>query len=98
MEIRKRVVSVIFAFTVLLAMLSSVCFIAVESDHDCKEEDCPICCQISICENTIKNLGKVLSIAVISFVVIQEIHFFFHKINIKFSNPSLVSLKVKLSN
>lgn len=93
-----RVVAILIAAAVLFVMLSSACYIAVEADHDCTGEDCPICYQINICENTLKSLGQaVASVTLAVFIGIfaaslpsfekrQAVH------------KTLVSLKVKLSD
>ena len=60
---RKKIAAVLFIVTVLFFMLGSALFIAAEADHDCVGEGCPICHQISICRNTLKNLSIAVSAA-----------------------------------
>ena len=54
---KKRIISVVVAVAVFFVMLYSALYIAAEANHDCVGENCPICYQISVCENTLKNLS-----------------------------------------
>lgn len=95
---RNRVLTVLFAAMVLFVMLFSEFYIAVEADHDCTGEDCPVCCQITICENTLKSVGQaVIAVTLAAFVCVLMI--FLPSFAKKTAyNTSLVTLKVKLSN
>lgn len=95
---KNRLVAIILALTVFFVMLSSVCFIVAQADHDCVGEDCPICYQISTSENTLKNLGNVAVIvafaALLTYSVVN-LSAYAEKHSI---NTTLVSLKIKLSD
>lgn len=52
-----RFMTGLLAVVLAFVMLSSVAYIAAESDHDCTGVDCPICHQINICENLLKSIG-----------------------------------------
>lgn len=54
---KKRIISLVVAVAVFFVMLYSALYIAAEANHDCVGENCPICYQISVCENTLKNLS-----------------------------------------
>ncbi|MGN1419434.1 MAG: hypothetical protein ACI4W6_08910 [Acutalibacteraceae bacterium] len=98
MKKQKRLVAVILAVSVLFAMLFSVCFIATESAHNCVGENCPICCHINDCKEAVKTLASaavaVLLAAVITYtaVLVSAEHLTL------FGFPTLISLKVKLSD
>ena len=62
---KKRIISLIVAVAVFFVMLYSVLYIAAEANHDCVGENCPICYQISVCENTLKNLS--LAVCAVAF-------------------------------
>lgn len=64
MEKKKRIAALLLAVTVLLVMLYSALFIAAEADHDCVGENCPICYQINVCQNALKNLSLAVCAAV----------------------------------
>ena len=62
---KKRIVSLVVAVAVIFVMLYSALYIAAEANHDCVGENCPICYQISVCENTLKNLS--LAVCAVAF-------------------------------
>ena len=62
---KKRIISLVVAVAVFFVMLYSALYIAAESNHDCVGENCPICYQISVCENTLKNLS--LAVCAVAF-------------------------------
>ena len=98
MSKKNRVLTVLLAMAVLFVMLSSSCYIAIEADHDCVGEDCPICYQISVCEHTLRSVGQavlVVTLAVFIGVFMISLPAFSKKLAY---HTSLVSLKVKLSN
>ena len=95
---KMRIGAVILALMVLFAMLSSMCFIATESEHDCAGEDCPICCQISICRNVLKTIGYAAAFSAGVIVLsrfVAAVRSLFIRVN---DSTTLVSLKVNLSN
>ena len=44
-----RFITGLLAVVLAFVMLSSVAYIAAESDHDCTGVDCAICHQINVC-------------------------------------------------
>ena len=95
---KKRIISLVVAVAVIFVMLYSALYIAAESNHDCVGENCPICYQISVCENTLKNLS--LAVCAVAFAAA-----FTYTLCRSISacadvTPSytLVSLKVKLTD
>lgn len=98
MKRNTRIQAVLIAFAVLFIMLSSALYIAVEADHDCTGQDCPICEQIHVCENNLKNV----SLAVCTVAFAAELQYILCR---KISDctdfvqsHTLVTFKVKLSN
>lgn len=61
---KERLLASVLALTVVFVILFSGFFVIAEANHDCIEEDCPICCQISVCENTLRSAGTVRTTAV----------------------------------
>ena len=94
----RRVLTVLLAAAVLFVMLFSAFYIAIEADHDCVGEDCPICFQISVCEHTLKSVGQTILVVILAgFIGIFLISLSAFTKKLAY-NTSLVSLKVKLSN
>ena len=82
----------------LVIMLFSSFYIAVEADHDCTGEDCPICACIQQCENNLRGIGDgsaAQSSAVIPVLLILFISALFVA---EFSQETLVSRKVRQNN
>lgn len=95
---KNRLIAGLLVMTVLFVMLSSVIYIAVESDHDCSGEDCPICYHINICANTLKSVGLIAAaVAQAGLIFIFALFLLFSTRRLA-SHTTLVSLKVKLSN
>ena len=95
---KNRLIAGLLVMTVLFVMLSSVIYIAVESDHDCSGEDCTICYHINICANTLKSVGLIAAAAaqvVLTGIFAMSLLSFRKRSAV---HATLVSLKVKLSN
>ncbi len=94
----RRIAAGIMAFLMLFIMLFSSFFIAIEADHDCTGEDCPICACIAQCENTLHQIGDgiTVQIAVIIPVLFMLILAFLFTVDV--SQETLVSRKVRLNN
>ena len=95
---RNRLIASVLALTAVFVMLFSACFVIAEADHDCMGDDCPICCQINLCENTLRTVRSVA--AAIIFVGFFGLFAIAMPALAKKQayNTSLVSLKVKLSD
>ncbi len=91
-------ISVVLAFMLVFSLLFSTVYIAVESDHDCSGEDCPICFSLVQCEE-ISRLFKftvILLIPLIYLCVSSIEHI--NKPDNNFSAITPVSLKIQLNN
>lgn len=63
---RNRIAALLFAVTILVIMLYSAFFVAVEADHDCVGEGCPICYQVDACQNTLKSLSLAVCVTAVA--------------------------------
>jgi len=95
---KNRAVTLILAIAIGFTILFSFFCIAVQPDHDCIGEDCPVCTQISLCEDTVKSL----ELAVLKIIAaIISAYFCIIQINVPVpyrKQVTPVSMKVKLSN
>ena len=98
MEAKKRIIAILLAATVLFVMLYSALFIAAEADHDCVGENCPICYQINVCQNMLKNFSLAVCPAVFSAAFTYILCRSISARTDYAQSYTLVSLKVKLSN
>lgn len=98
MKKNNRVLALWIAVVVCSVMLLSAVFIISEAGHDCIGEGCPVCCQISICEHTLKTLSNVV-ITMAPGIVLASSFLICHSVFLAGGRmESLVTLKVKLSN
>ena len=86
-----RFMTGLLAVVLAFVMLSSVAYIAAESDHDCTGVDCAICHQINVCENLLKPVKIVEGIVekrqtlpILSNILIEQ-----NGENVKFSATDL---------
>ena len=98
MEKKKRIAALLLAVTILFVMLYSALFIAAEADHDCVGENCPICYQINVCQNTLKNLSLAVSAAAFAAAFTYTLCRGISVCTDYAQSYTLVSLKVKLSD
>ncbi len=54
----RRIAAGVMGLMMLAAVLFSSLYIAVEADHDCTGEDCPVCACVRQCENTLRSAGE----------------------------------------
>ena len=85
-----RFMTGLLAVVLAFVMLSSVAYIAAESDHECTGVDCAICHQINVCEN----LLAAATVAAILYILCRIIPSCIEVAR----TFTLVSLKVKLSD
>ena len=94
MQIAATALSVLLLITVLF----SAFFPAIEANHHCHGEDCPICSCIAMCENTLRVLGDGGIL-----LVFAVFHVLFLALSTSVTTKSslvqtLVSRKVRLNN
>ena len=95
---KKRIISLIVAVAVFFVMLYSALYIAAEANHDCVGENCPICYQISVCENTLKNLSLAVCAAAFAAAFTYTLCRSISACADVTPSYTLVSLKVKLTD
>lgn len=98
MEKKKKIAAILLAVAVLLVVLYSALFIAAETNHDCTGENCPICYQINVCQNALKNLSSAVCTAILTAAFIHTLCKNILICRNFVQNYTLVSLKVKLSD
>ena len=98
MSKKNCVLTVLLAAAVLFVMLSSVLFIAIEADHDCVGDGCPICAQIVVCENSLQSVGQAVAFMSLAPIIGSFMISLPALAKKQAYNTSLVSLKVKLSD
>ena len=97
MKQRRSVSSLAAVFVVIFVELISSFLVAAETNHDCTGEDCPICYEISVCQETVRKLT--FACAVFAAILLLSVCIV---LPVAQGRPAvchtLISLKVKLSD
>ena len=88
----------LLAAVLVVVMLSSAIYLAVEANHDCSGDDCAICHQIGVCENLLKSLGLAGAAAAVTAAFTYTMCKAILPCAETTDTLTLVALKVKLSN
>lgn len=94
----KRLLKAVVSILLILVVLSSALFIAVEAGHDCTGAGCAVCRQISAVEDTLRAFGFAVIAALVARIVFNVLN---RNALCRISNlrtSTLVSLMVKLSD
>ena len=96
-KIVKRIYAGILAIMMLAVLMLSSLFIAIEANHHCDHDDCPICESIHQCLNILHGFGNktTVSSVVIPFVAVLTL-FLTPVCDLRLSTP--VSKKVRLND
>lgn len=94
----KRLLKAVVSILLVLVVLSSALFIAVEAGHDCTGAGCAVCRQISAVEDTLRAFGFAVISALVARIVFNVLNrnALYRISNLRTS--TLVSLMVKLSD
>ena len=94
---RQKKAAILICMAFLFVMLTSFFYIAKEENHNCTGEDCPICYEISVCQETVRKLT--FACAVFAAILLLSVCIV---LPVAQSRPAvchtLISLKVKLSD
>lgn len=95
---KSRVLAAALTAALLFLLLSSALYIAMEAEHDCTGDDCPICCRLAVCENAMKLLGQAAGLVLFAAAAAVSASALPSAAKKAARAVSLVSLKVKLSD
>lgn len=98
MTSKKKLLSMLIAAALVLAMLSPIVYIAAESGHDCIGDGCEICCRINACCDTLRILSLAVCAAAFAAALIRALSSLTSFCTKSCGSYTLVSLKVKLSD
>lgn len=88
----------VLAAALALILIFSVCFIALEADHDCHGDDCVICAQICACMEALRQGVLLLALLLTAGRILLSAAAAGMETAAEAPRFSLVSLKVKLSD
>ena len=52
----------------LTLTLFSAYYVAAESEHECHEEDCPVCAVLEVCEAVLNHMGSALPVMAVASI------------------------------
>ncbi|MCR4904280.1 MAG: hypothetical protein K6A23_15585 [Butyrivibrio sp.] len=95
---KRKFAAAVMAVFMLVVVLFSAFFVAIEMGHDCSGEDCPICHCIQQCENTLHHIagGMVLQAEVILPVIFFILTVSF--LTDELYQQTLISQKVRMND
>lgn len=85
-------------FFFVISTLFSVCYIAIESEHDCIGDGCPICLLLTLCEQNYQ-VFSVIILLYAAAILCSYVKIFVSKTQFRFiiiDTP--VTLKVQMNN
>ena len=98
MKSNKRIFRTLLCIAVLFAVAFSAIYIVAESGHDCTGEHCAICHQIELCKNLLRSLTIAAGVAGACVVGKTLCGYCRTRRNDITAAPTLVALRVKLSD
>ncbi len=93
----KRIYAGVLAIMMLAVLMLSSMFIAIEANHHCEDDDCPICESIHQCLNILHGFGNKGTVSLVIIPVIAVLaNSYLPVCDIRFA--TLVSRKVRLND
>ena len=88
----------LIAVWMLFVVLLSFFFIAVEANHECTGEDCPVCVCIEQCESALQKIGSGLIVLALQMAPVLLCFFAVLIPVIRIAKETPVLCKVRLNN
>lgn len=88
----------VLSVLVLAFTLFSFAFTISESNHNCTDENCPICYVLQVAKSNLQALVLTFAAAGFVFVIYKFKNFIFKNIKSNLKITSLISLKVRLND
>ena len=86
------------AAALVLVLLFSALFIALEAHHDCQGDDCAICACISICQDLLQQLSAAALVLGLTLLLNRAVRTLVFAVRAAAAYPTPITLKVKLSD
>ena len=95
---RIRILAFIMASLMLFVIMLSSAYLAEHSDHECADEDCPICECIRLCESIIHSAGSDMVFTAAEFFLLVVLFLYFPIAISSFASDTPVTRKVRLND
>lgn len=94
---RTKLFKLVMLVLFVMVIFASAVLPAIESEHECSGDDCPVCWCLNICRNTLKNSALPFSGAYVCALVIGSVFRLSGSQAENALRSDLVALSVKLS-
>ena len=99
MKKNRSVYAGVLCGVLVAALILSGLFVTTHLDHDCTGKNCSVCAMIFSCEQLIRSLTVVVIALLVAVVEgARAVRYALHTGNMQAPAPTLVALKVKLSD
>ncbi len=95
---RTRVLTGIVGVLMLVFVLFSAFYIAAEANHDCSDDDCPVCACVRMCENTLRGVGGTTRVRSVPVAPVILVFFAAGLVVAAVSHDTLVSRKIRIND
>ena len=93
-----RIIALIVSISIILVMFFSLFYITSHIDHDCSHDNCPICAEIEMLQNLIRQVGSGIGACLILLCIFIPL---IYKISVYIRNSiaiTPISKKVRMNN
>ena len=100
MKLNIKKTSILFiSLMIILNIVFSLFYISVHANHECHDEHCDICCTITSCKDIIHSLiNKPQENTILAHIVLKSLVFIILPTILILVEPTLVNLKIKITN
>jgi len=95
---KNKITSTFLCIIFCFIMFYSAAFVAKETQHECVGKECHVCVEVHSCLSFLTNMSHIAVMSSIFLSVIQNIMSVGHIADLLKQIPTLVTLKVKLTN
>lgn len=95
---RIRYMALVLSVMMVLGLLFAQLFIALESEHECDGDECPICTCIEICINIINSTKDAIRSSVPVFLFVAFVYVSHYIMFCGIRKQTLVSQKVRMND
>ena len=93
----KKFLALMLAGLFMFVVIFSVTFTALEVNHECSGEECPVCFQLCVCSDNLKSLYLSSFILTLCAWICSECARVFLSQEVRDTRADLIALNVKLS-
>lgn len=93
-----RIISILICLSILLVMFFSLFYISSNITHDCDHDNCPICEEIELLQNVVKQVGAGLGTCLILTCVFIPVIYKISAVLQVYNHLTPISMKVRMNN